>query len=407
MARLGGDEFAILLPQIDTHQHAALLAEKVLAVVSRPYPVDGGQATISAAIGVALSSDCAGDGASFLKCADMAMFRCKKSDKGCYELFHREMAAEAERGRSMQQRLREALGRGEFVLHYQPKVSFSSGTMTGCEALLRWQPPEQRLVMPGEFIDIVEESGLIVDIGAWVVRAACAQIAHWQCEELGIPVAVNVSAKQISLEFVRTVRAALEDAVIDGSLLQIELTESSVMQRTDEAIHVLNELRAMGLKVAIDDFGTGYSSLSLLKRVPVDVVKIDRSFVVGLPRNDSDASICRAVIQMAHSLNLRVIAEGIEPSAPIRVLEGARLRRGARVPAWATGGSGEAHRPVATRQGDAPGRTPARGFAQRICSDLLNHTAAELLATGPSLLFQVRATASPMACILRVTVFPR
>ena len=143
MARLGGDEFAILLPQIDTHQHAALLAEKVLAVVSRPYPVDGGQATISAAIGVALSSDCAGDGASFLKCADMAMFRCKKNGKGGYELFHREMAAEAERVRSMQQRLREALGRGEFVLHYQPKVSFSNGTMTGCEALLRWQPPEQ------------------------------------------------------------------------------------------------------------------------------------------------------------------------------------------------------------------------------------------------------------------------
>ena len=147
---------------------------------------------------------------------------------------------------------------------------------------------------------------------AWVVREACAQIAHWQCEGLGIPVAVNVSAKQISLEFVRTVRAALEDAVIDGSLLQIELTESSVMQRTDEAIHVLNELRAMGLKVAIDDFGTGYSSLSLLKRLPVDVVKIDRSFVAGLPHNDNDASICRAVIQMAHSLNLRVIAEGIE-----------------------------------------------------------------------------------------------
>ena len=152
VARLGGDEFAILLPQIDTHQHAALLAEKVLAVVSRPYPVDGGQATISAAIGVALSSDCAGDGASFVKCADMAMFRCKKNGKGGYELFHREMAAEAERVRSMQQRLREALARGEFVLHYQPKVSFSSGTMTGCEALLRWQPPEQGLVMPGEFI---------------------------------------------------------------------------------------------------------------------------------------------------------------------------------------------------------------------------------------------------------------
>ena len=312
VARLGGDEFAILLPQIDTHQHAALLAQKVLAVISRPYVVDGGQATISAAIGVALSSDCAGDAASFVKCADMAMFRCKKSGNGGYELFHREMAAEAERVRSLQQRLRGALARGEFVLHYQPKVSFSSGTMTGCEALLRWLPPNEALVMPDEFIGNLEESALIVEVGGWVVREACAQIARWQCEGLHIPVAVNVSAKQISLEFVRTVRAALEDAVIDGSLLQIELTESSVMQRTDEAIHVLNELRAMGLKVAIDDFGTGHSSLALLKRLPLDVVKIDRSFVTGLPHNDNDASICRAVIQMAHSLNLRVIAEGVE-----------------------------------------------------------------------------------------------
>ena len=312
VARLGGDEFAILLPQIDTHQHAALLAEKVLAVVSRPYPVDGGQATISAAIGVALSSDCSGDGASFVNCADMAMFRCKKNGHGGYELFHREMATEAERMRSLQQRLSEALGRGEFVLHYQPKESFSNGTMTGCEALLRWQPPKQALVMPGAFIGNLEESGLIVDVGGWVVREACAQIAHWQGEGLGVPVAVNVSAKQISPEFVKTVRAALEDAAIDGSLLQIELTESGAMQRTDDAIHVLNELRAMGLKVAIDDFGTGYSSLSLLQRLPVDVVKIDRSFVAGLPHNANDASICRAVIQMAHSLNLRVIAEGIE-----------------------------------------------------------------------------------------------
>ena len=184
VARLGGDEFAILLPQIDTHQHAALLAQKVLAVVSRPYPVDGGQATISAAIGVALSSDCSGDGASFVNCADMAMFRCKKNGHGGYELFHREMATEAERVRSLQQRLSEALGRGEFVLHYQPKVSFSNETTTSCEALLRWQPPEQGLVMPGEFIGIVEESGLIVDVGGWVVREACAQIARWQSEGL-------------------------------------------------------------------------------------------------------------------------------------------------------------------------------------------------------------------------------
>ena len=257
------------------------------------------------------------------------------------------------------------------MLHYQPKVSFSSGTMTGCEALLRWQPPKQALVMPGAFIGNLEESGLIVDIGGWVVREACAQIAHWQFEGVGVPVAVNVSAKQISLEFVRTVRAALEDAAIDGSLLQIELTESSAMQRTDDAIHVLNELRAMGLKVAIDDFGTGYSSLSLLQRLPVDVVKIDRSFVAGLPHNANDASICRAVIQMAHSLNLRVIAEGIEHPHQYLFLKEHGCDEAQGLPAGATGGSGEAHRPVATRQGDEPGRSPREGSPKEFALTLL------------------------------------
>ena len=312
VARLGGDEFAILLPQIDTHQHAALLAEKVLAVVSRPYRVDGGQATISAAIGVALSSDCSGDGVSFVKCADMAMFRSKKQEGARYELFDRKMAAEGERARFLQQRLREALTCSEYVLHYQPKQSFLTGKITSCEALIRWQPHGQPVVPPNEFIPILEDSGLIVDVGGWVVREACEQIAKWQCAGMDLRIAVNVSARQLCPEFMNTVRAALADAVVDASLLELELTESSVMQRIEETIHVLNELRAMGVRVAIDDFGTGYSSLSLLQRVPVNVVKIDRSFVAGLPHNDNDASICRAVIEMAHSLNLRVIAEGIE-----------------------------------------------------------------------------------------------
>ena len=313
VARLGGDEFAILLPQIDTHQHAALLAEKVLAVVSRPYPVDGGQATISAAIGVALSSDCSGDGGvvrEVRRHGDVSLQEewqgrlrtvpPRDGGRGRARAFH---ATASERSAGAR-RVRAALPAEGVVLqrHHDELRGAPALAAARTRAGHAWRVHRNRRG--------VGSHRRHRRLG-WCAQA-CAQIAHWQREGLGIPVAVNVSAKQISPEFVKTVRAALEDAVIDGSLLQIELTESSVMQRTDEAIHVLNELRAMGLKVAIDDFGTGYSSLSLLQRLPVDVVKIDRSFVAGLPHNANDASICRAVIQMAHSLNLRVIAEGIE-----------------------------------------------------------------------------------------------
>jgi EAL domain-containing protein (putative c-di-GMP-specific phosphodiesterase class I) len=213
----------------------------------------------------------------------------------------------------MQRRLKEALARKEFVLHYQPKRLFQNGQMSGVEALIRWTPaagPE--LVMPNDFIWILEESGLIEQVGAWVVQQACAQIGAWQCQSMAIPVAVNVSVKQIAPKFVQLVSQALEESAVNGSMLELEITESAVMQRVEDAIHVLGELRAMGVKIAIDDFGTGHSSLSLVKRLPLDVLKIDRSFVSGLPRNENDASICNAIIQMAHSLKLCVVAEGIE-----------------------------------------------------------------------------------------------
>jgi len=213
----------------------------------------------------------------------------------------------------MQRRLKDGLAGKQFVLHYQPKRPFHNGHVTGVEALIRWKPPEgPGLVMANDFVWILEESGLIEGVGAWVVHEACAQVAAWQCQGKAIPVAVNVSAKQIGPEFVKLVSHALEDAVVDGSMLELEITESAVMHRVEDAIHVLGELRAMGVKIAIDDFGTGHSSLSLIKRLPLDVLKIDRSFVAGLPRNEGDASICKAIIQMAHSLNLCVVAEGIE-----------------------------------------------------------------------------------------------
>ena len=243
----------------------------------------------------------------------MAMFRAKKHGKNRFHVFERQMLAERERYQHMQRRLKEALARKEFVLHYQPKRPFHNGKVTGVEALIRWKPPDgPGLVMPNEFIWILEESGLIEGVGAWVVHEACAQAAAWQCQGRAIPVAVNVSVKQIGPEFVEAGEPRARGRRIDGSMLELEITESAVMQRVEEAIHVLGELRAMGVKIAIDDFGTGHSSLSLMKRLPLDVLKIDRSFVAGLPRNEGDASICNAIIQMAHSLNLRVVAEGIE-----------------------------------------------------------------------------------------------
>jgi diguanylate cyclase (GGDEF)-like protein len=313
VARLGGDEFAVLMPRLDKSRDVTHLASKVLKAVAQPFRVDAGEVTVSASVGVALSSDAGNDSARLVKCADMAMFRAKKLGKNGYCVFERQMLAERERYHHMRRRLKEALASNQFVLHYQPKRPFDGEKLSGVEALIRWKPPEApNLVMPNDFIWILEESGLIEGVGAWVVQKACAQAAEWQCRGSNISVAVNVSVKQIRPEFVQTVSHALEDSAIDGSMLELEITESAVMQRVEDAIHVLGELRAMGVKVAIDDFGTGHSSLSLMKRLPLDVVKIDRSFVAGLPRNEGDASICNAIIQMAHSLKLRVVAEGIE-----------------------------------------------------------------------------------------------
>lgn len=313
VARLGGDEFAVLLPRLDKSRDVTHMASKVLKAIAQPFHVEGGHVAVSASVGVALSSDSGNDSTKLVKCADIAMFHAKRHGKNGYHVFERQMLADRERYHTMQRRLKEALSRNEFVLYYQPKRPFHSDRVSGVEALIRWRPPEGRaLVMPNEFIWILEESGLIDPVGEWVVRTACGQIAEWQSQGVAIPVAVNVSVKQIVPEFVGLVNRALQDSVVDGSMLELEITESAVLQRLEDAIHVLGELRAMGVKVAIDDFGTGQSSLSLMKRLPLDGLKIDRSFVAGLPRNEGDASICNAIIQMAHSLNLRVVAEGIE-----------------------------------------------------------------------------------------------
>jgi EAL domain-containing protein (putative c-di-GMP-specific phosphodiesterase class I) len=212
--------------------------------------------------------------------------------------------------------LRRALEREEFVLHFQPKTSLVSGRVVGFEALIRWKRLGQSLVPPSEFVPLLEESGLIVPVGEWVIDTACAQIAAWQRTRVGLPVAVNLSAKQ----FLRTdIGAVIENAArkhgVEPHLLEVEITESDAMENADQSVVILRRLKALGIGIAIDDFGTGYSSLSYLKRFPVDKIKLDRSFVSGLPNNTEDASIARAVITMAHSLGLKVVAEGVEAEA--------------------------------------------------------------------------------------------
>jgi EAL domain-containing protein (putative c-di-GMP-specific phosphodiesterase class I) len=219
--------------------------------------------------------------------------------------------------------LRRALERDEFVLHYQPKVSFDTGRVTGVEALLRWQHPERGLVSPAEFIPLLEESGLIVQAGAWVLNAVCRQIKAWQNEGVAaVPVAVNISARQfVAPDLGGTVRRALEAHAVAAALLEVEITESAIMHNTEDAIRTLEYLQALGVQTAVDDFGTGYSSLAYLKRFPLRALKIDRSFVRDITTDPDDATITQAVISMAHSLGLKVIAEGVETEAQLDFLE--------------------------------------------------------------------------------------
>jgi EAL domain-containing protein (putative c-di-GMP-specific phosphodiesterase class I) len=257
-----------------------------------------------------------------VKNADTAMFRAKNSGRNAYEFYTAEMNDRALEQLELERRLRRALERNEFVLHFQPKTQVSTGEITGCEALLRWIGPDGKLVPPAEFVRLLEETGLIMRVGEWVVRAACKQIADWRRANIAtVPIAVNLSAKQFNhRSLAAVVENALRDYDVDGSMLEVELTESAAMQNPEDAIVTLGKLKALRVQIAIDDFGTGYSSLSYLKRLPIDVLKIDRSFVTGLPNNENDASITKAIIMMAHSLGLKVVAEGVEQRQQLRFL---------------------------------------------------------------------------------------
>jgi diguanylate cyclase (GGDEF)-like protein len=317
VARVGGDEFLIVLSELCKPQDAQVVAQKIVDTMAVPFAENGAREIfMSASVGIATCPPDGAAAASLIKNADAAMFRAKHNGGNNYQFYTEAMNEHAMETLLLENDLRRALEREEFVLHFQPKTSLVSGRVVGFEALIRWKRLGQSLVPPSEFVPLLEESGLIVPVGEWVIDTACAQIAAWQRTRVGLPVAVNLSAKQ----FLRTdIGAVIENAArkhgVEPHLLEVEITESDAMENADQSVVILRRLKALGIGIAIDDFGTGYSSLSYLKRFPVDKIKLDRSFVSGLPNNTEDASIARAVITMAHSLGLKVVAEGVEAEA--------------------------------------------------------------------------------------------
>ena len=322
IARIGGDEFIVLLSGIEGSNDAARVARKITESMREPFAVEDRVLNITASIGISLYPD-DGDGSdTLIKNADTAMYRAKEVGRNNYQFFTQEMNDRVFERLSMENNLRRAIEREEFVLHYQPQVDIKTGKIIGTEALIRWQHPDMGLVPPGRFIHIAEDSGLIVPIGEWVLRTACRQNREWQIAGLqAIPVAVNLSAIQFRQpDFLEAVKRAVMDTEIDPRYVELELTERAVMQDVEAAVATMQEMKGMGFLLTIDDFGTGYSSLNYLKRFPIDKLKIDQSFVRDITTDPDDASITLAIISMAHSLGLRVIAEGVETAEQLAFL---------------------------------------------------------------------------------------
>ncbi|HET7732160.1 MAG TPA: EAL domain-containing protein [Usitatibacter sp.] len=324
VARLGGDEFAVIVENLrdDDHEGARQVADKMIAAMAAPMAIEGHPLNTSCSIGISLFPADGRDSAALMKNADVAMYYAKEKGRNNYQFFSAEMNARAQERLSVESYLRLALRRGELVLHYQPRMSVATGQLVGVEALIRWQHPRRGLLTPDKFIDVAEESGLIVAIGEWVLQTACAQIAAWHRLRPGLRLSVNLSVGQVvdGDRLQAAVAGAMSEAGVDPSMLELELTESHLMRNIDEKVELLNRLGGLGVGIAIDDFGTGYSSLSYLKKLPVDAIKIDGSFVRDIEDDANDEAIIRAILAMAHSLKLLVVAEGVETHAQLEAL---------------------------------------------------------------------------------------
>ena len=314
VCRQGGDEFVLLLAEVDTVKDAARAAAMLIEATSSPYLVGAHRLHVSASIGLSIYPDDGSDVETLLRNADTAMYHAKKNGRNNFQMFSPDMHARAVARQSIEAALHQALENDGLVLHYQPKVHMASGAITGAEALVRLQRPDQPLLYPVHFVGVAEECGLIVPVGQWVLRTACNQAIAWQQAGLECGrMAVNVSAAEFhGKDFLSGVRAVLEETGLAPDSLELELTESSLMQDNEPTTTILRALKDMGVHIAIDDFGTGYSSLSYLRRFPIDTLKIDQSFVADIAMADGDAKLVNAIIAIGRSLDLRVVAEGIE-----------------------------------------------------------------------------------------------
>jgi len=314
VARLGGDEFMILLPGMEHAEDITKIAEKIMQVLHPPFQVGKHELYMTASIGISVFPFDGKDSETLTKNADAAMYRAKKMGRNNYQIFTPSMEQEVFEQLSMGNNLRRALDIGEFEVHYQPQIDISNGNIVGTEALLRWNHPKFGIIPPSKFIKWAEDTGLIVPIGEWVLRDACRQNKHWQNDgHKVLRVAVNLSARQFKQEnLVDMIERVLKETALSPLSLELELTESVLMEDPRAAIEVSHQLRSMGIRFSIDDFGTGYSSLDYLKRLPVNNLKMDQSFVQDLVSNPSDRAIAKAVIALGHGLNLAVIAEGVE-----------------------------------------------------------------------------------------------
>jgi diguanylate cyclase (GGDEF)-like protein len=322
VARFGGDEFTLLIPKIDNIEDAAKIAQKIIETLRIPFAVSATEMFVTTSIGVSIYPSDGLDPETLVRNADTAMYRAKENGRDSYQLYTPAMNARAVERLELESTLRKAITQKDLLLHYQPLINARTEEVIGVEALIRWKHRERGILSPAHFISLAEVSGLIVPIGDWVLREACRQIRAWR-KPLGetFTVAVNLSARQFQQpDLVEQIRSAIEEARIEPSTLEVEITESSAMQNAENTIYTLRELKALGVRISMDDFGTGYSSLNYLKRFPIDTLKLDQMFVRDVNTDPRNAAIINAMIMMAHSLDLKVVAEGVEEEAQLEFL---------------------------------------------------------------------------------------
>ncbi len=323
MARLGGDEFALILDGVSSNQDIAKVAEKILQILSKSHTIQGNELISTGSIGISISSAECLDKDDLIKQADLAMYKSKEGGGNQFCFYNTEMKSRAHHSMSLEKELRQALDNNELVAHYQPKICVKTGDIKGMEALIRWQHPEKGLIPPFDFIPVAEETGLIVPIGKWVLEEACRQTQQWHQQGFEmLVISINVSVRQfLHIGFIADVCSVLDASGINRQCVDLEITESSAMNSIETSIRILNELRALGVKISMDDFGTGFSSLSFLNQLPLDTLKVDRAFIKNINSQGENGELAKLIIAMAKSLDLSIVAEGVESQAQLNFLK--------------------------------------------------------------------------------------